>query len=190
MKLLIASNNRGKVREIRDILAGKFDEILSLADAGLDIDVVEDGTTFFENALKKAKEVCEASGLWSLADDSGLCVEALGGAPGVYSARFAGAHGDDEANINLLLEKLRGKEDRRAKFVSSVVLYRPDGSYLSALGEARGIILEARVGKGGFGYDPVFYSEDLGKSFGEATAEEKNGVSHRFRALTALLGQL
>ncbi len=190
MKLLIASNNRGKIREMRELLSGHFDEILSMSDAGLDLEVEEDGETFSENAAKKAREVCAASGMAALADDSGLCVEALGGEPGVYSARFSGVHGDDEANIRVLLEKMREEENRRCKFVSAVVLRYPDGRELSAEGEVRGILLDRKVGENGFGYDPIFYSEELGKSFGEASAEEKNSISHRARALENLLKKL
>ena len=189
-KLLIASNNAGKVREMRELLSGHFDEILSMRDAGLELEVEEDGETFSANAEKKAREICEASGMAALADDSGLCVEALGGAPGVYSARFSGVHGDDEANIRVLLEKMQGQENRRCKFVSAVVLRFPDGRQLEAEGEVRGILLDRKVGTNGFGYDPIFYSEELGKSFGEASAEEKNAISHRARALADLLRQL
>lgn len=189
-KLLIASNNAGKVREMRELLSGHFDEILSMRDAGLELEVEEDGETFSANAEKKAREICEASGMAALADDSGLCVEVLGGAPGVYSARFSGVHGDDEANIRVLLEKMQGQENRRCKFVSAVVLRFPDGRQLEAEGEVRGILLDRKVGTNGFGYDPIFYSEELGKSFGEASAEEKNAISHRARALADLLRQL
>ena len=190
MKLLIASNNAGKVREFRELLSGKFEEICSMSEAGVHLEVEETGSTFLENAEKKAREICAATQTAAIADDSGLCVEALGGAPGVYSARYAGEHGNDEANIDLLLERLSGEENRRAKFVSAVVLCLPDGQIFRATGEVRGLILDRRVGKGGFGYDPVFYAEELGKSFGEATPEEKNSVSHRSRALAALLEML
>ena len=190
MKLLIASNNEGKVREMRALLSGRFEEILSMKQAGIELEVEEDGETFEENARKKAREICAASGMAALADDSGLCVWALGGEPGVHSARYSGVHGDDEANMRVLLEKMRGVEDRRCAFVSAVVLCDPQGGEWSANGEVRGILLDRKVGTNGFGYDPIFYSEELGKSFGEASAEEKNAISHRARALANLVATL
>ena len=143
-----------------------------------------------ENALLKARAAAKALGLPVLADDSGLCVNALGGAPGVYSARYCGWHADDASNRKLLLKNMVGVTDRTAYFQSSVVLVYPDGRELIAEGKTYGRILEAEDGEGGFGYDPLFFSDDLQKSFGRATAEEKNGVSHRSRALAALMKQL
>ena len=188
-KLVAASDNKGKIREIKEILSGKY-EVVSMSEAGFKGEITEDGETFFENALKKAKTVSQALNADALADDSGLCVNALDGAPGVYSARFSGVHGDDAANRKLLVEKLNGKENRRAKFVSSVVLYRTDGSYVEGRGETFGYIGEKEKGENGFGYDSLFVSDDLGKTFAEATDAEKNSVSHRFRALTDLLSKL
>lgn len=190
MKTIIAATgNKGKLKEIREILKGKY-EVKSMSEVGFDGVVVEDGTTFFENALKKAKTVSEALNADVLADDSGLCVEALGGAPGIYSARYSGSHGDDKANREKLLEVLKGVENRKAKFAASVVLYRKDGTYIRGDGETSGKIAFLEEGNGGFGYDPIFISDDLGKSFGLASAEEKNAVSHRKRALIDLEGRL
>ncbi len=188
-KLIVASSNKGKLKEIAGILGDKY-EIVSMAEAGFHEDVEETGTTFYENALLKASAVSEALGCDALADDSGLCVDALDGAPGVYSARFSGVHGDDAANRKKLLEELEGKTNRKAKFVSSVVLKKADGTILSGTGETYGTIAETEEGENGFGYDSLFISDDLGKSFGVATAEKKNSVSHRARALHDLLKKL
>lgn len=190
MKLIIASNNAHKLVEIKAILGGVFEEILSMGEAGIRHETVEDGATFMENARKKAREIMELSGCCALADDSGLCVDALGGAPGIYSARFAGAHGDDKANNRLLLEKLRGVEDRGASFVCAMVLARPDGSFVEAEGRLRGQIGFEETGENGFGYDPLFYVPQLGCTTAQLPPEEKNRISHRFRALQALLEKL
>ena len=146
----------------------------------------ETGVTFEENALIKARAACSALGLPVLADDSGICVEALEGAPGVYSARYCGWHADDKSNRALLLKNMEGKDNRTAYFCSSIALVFPDGTELTAEGRTYGKLLTAECGDGGFGYDPIFFSDDLQKSFGVATAEEKNSVSHRYRALCAL----
>ena len=186
MKIAIATNNPNKLREIRAILGGFFDEALSLADLGIDIDIEETGTTLTENALIKARTIRDLTGLPALADDSGLMVDALGGAPGVYSARYAGEEHDDKKNNALLLKNLEGKP-RDAKFCSVIALSYPDGRELTAEGSVRGVILEEERGTGGFGYDPLFFSPELGKTFAEATPEQKNSVSHRSRALRAML---
>ncbi len=190
MKLVIASNNAHKIAEIKTIIGGFFEEIYSLKELHLEIDPEETGTTFEENALLKARAVTERTGMCALSDDSGLCVEALNGAPGVYSARYAGEGHDDAENNALLLRNLQGKTDRAAYFVSCVALTYPDGKAIVAEGRTKGSILTALKGNNGFGYDPLFYSDDLKKSFGEATAEEKNAVSHRGRALAALKEKL
>ena len=155
MKLIIASNNSHKIGEIKKILSDKFDEILSLREAGIDHETVEDGTTFMENALKKAREISEISGECALADDSGICVDALGGAPGIFSARFAGEHGNDEKNNELLLEKLRGATDRSAHYTAAIALVYPDGKEVTSEGYMYGKIIHAPRGTGGFGYDPL-----------------------------------
>ncbi len=190
MKLILASNNAHKLTEIRAILGGEFEEILSLREAGIEHETVEDGKTFLENAEKKAREITEISGCCALADDSGLCVEALGGAPGIYSARYAGEHGDDKANNRKLLRELEGVEDRRAHFACAMVLVRPDGSAVRAEGRMDGVIAFAESGSNGFGYDPLFYLPERGCTNAQLTPEEKNAISHRARALHALLEKL
>ena len=190
MRLVVASGNKGKLREIAEIF--KDFEVVSMQEAGFSGDVEETGKTFEENALIKARAVCRALKMPALADDSGLCVDALGGAPGVYSARFCGRHGDDAANTALLLEKLQGvsEKDRGAYFESCVAVCFPDGREVTASGRTYGKILHTEEGCGGFGYDPLFFSDELGKSFGLASAAEKNAVSHRGKALAALAEKL
>ena len=194
MRLIIASNNRHKVREIKEILGSFFTDIQTLQEAGLEIDVVEDGDTFEANALKKAREVLAAAP-WAdaaLSDDSGLMVDALRGAPGVYSARYAGAGHDDAANNAKLLQDMAGvpADKRGCRFVSAVALVRRAGEPLICRGEVEGRLLTVPRGQGGFGYDPLFYYPPLDKAFGQLTPEEKNSVSHRKRALMALCGLL
>jgi XTP/dITP diphosphohydrolase len=187
MKIVLASHNKKKIVELRTLLSAYIPdiEILSLADVGITEDIVEDGVTFEDNALIKARTAA-ASGYIGVGDDSGLCVEALGGAPGVWSARYAGEHGDDEANLDLVLKNMEGKTDRRAAFVCCIACAFPDGSEpIVCHGRVDGELLTARDGEGGFGYDPIFYYPPYGKSFGVTSAEEKNKVSHRARALAA-----
>ena len=185
MRLVVASGNAHKLREIAEIFTDF--EVVSQKEMGFDGDVEETGETFAENALIKARAACEALGVMALADDSGLCVDALNGAPGVYSARYCGYHGSDAENRAVLLKNMQGVENRSAHFTSAIALVYPDGRELTAEGCTYGRILETEQGDGGFGYDCLFYSDDLQKTFGEASAEEKNGVSHRFRALQAML---
>lgn len=185
--IVAASGNAGKIREISEILNDY--RVISCKELGFTDDIKETGKTFYDNALIKAETVAKALNMPALADDSGLCVTALSGAPGVYSARYSGT-GTDEGNVDKLLKETENLSDRSAKFVSAVVVYYPDGKIVSAQGETFGEILRARRGNGGFGYDPVFYSYDLKKSFGEASAEEKNSVSHRARALAELRKKL
>ncbi len=187
-KLIIATGNAHKLREIAEIFPDF--EVLSQKQMGFDAEVAETGKTFAENALIKARAACQALSLPVLADDSGLCVDALGGNPGIYSARYSGAHGDDRSNRRLLLQNLEGESHRTAHFHCAVALVYPDGKELIVEGETQGEILTSEEGIGGFGYDPIFYSVDLQKSFGVATAEEKNAVSHRFRALQKLRARL
>lgn len=192
-KLIVASNNQGKIKEIKKILS-QFDlEIVSLKDEGIDIDVVEDGTTFMENSYKKAKTIYDLTGEMVIADDSGLCVEALNGAPGIYSARFCGEHGNDKKNNEKLLKLLEGKnkkEERKAKFVCSIVLIINSEKVIKVKGEVQGYIIDEEKGKSGFGYDPLFYVSELKKTFGEASEGEKNSISHRGRALKELKDKL
>lgn len=187
MKLIIASNNAHKIREIKQILGGKFDPILSLREAGIDHETVEDGTTFVENARKKATEIALISGCPALADDSGICVDALDGAPGVYSARFSGEHGDDEKNNDLLLEKLGTNENRGAHYTCAIVIAYPDGQTVECEGYLYGTIGYERIGTGGFGYDPLFFPEGAQRTLAEYTEEEKNAISHRANALSTIL---
>ncbi len=184
-RLVVASGNAHKLREIAQIFTGF--EVVSQKQMGFDKDVEETGETFEENALIKARAVCSALGCIALADDSGICVDALDGAPGVYSARYCGYHGSDKENRDLLLKNLESVEDRSAYFKSAVALVFPNGEELVAEGKTYGRILTEERGEGGFGYDCIFFSDDLQKSFGEASAEEKNAVSHRYRALCELL---
>lgn len=192
MKVLIATHNLKKKAELQRILTPLGIEVVTADDIGIDLtDVEETGTTFEENSLLKAQSGCDESGLPCVADDSGLAVDYLGGAPGVYSARYAGEHGDDEKNNDKLLAELDGVplEKRTARFVSVVTCVFPDGKKIVARGECEGKIAFERSGNGGFGYDPLFLFED-GRSFGEFTAEEKDKVSHRGKALRLLADEL
>lgn len=182
--LIVATGNQHKLREIAEIFTDY--EVLSQKQMGFCEDVEENGVSFAENALIKARAVCQALGVVTLADDSGLCVDALGGQPGIFSARYCGHHGDDEANRKKLLENMQGVTNRTAHFNCAIALVYPNGEELVVEGQTFGEILHEEVGNGGFGYDPLFFSRDLQKSFGVATAEEKNKVSHRFRALKKL----
>jgi len=186
--LIIATGNAHKLQEIAEIFNDY--KVLSQKQIGFDEDVEETGKTFMENALIKAHAASKALGLPVLADDSGICVDALNGAPGIFSARYCGKHGDDKGNRQLLLKNLEGKENRKAHFTCAVALVYPDGKEVMAEGNTYGSILWKEDGNGGFGYDPIFFSDDLQKSFGIASAEEKNSVSHRFRALQALLAKM
>lgn len=187
MKLAIATNNQHKLQEIRAILGDSFEELLSLKDLGIDVDVEETGTTLEENALIKARAILALSGIATLADDTGLMVDALNGAPGVYSARYAGEEHNDAKNRALLLKNLNGVKDRSAHFATVIALCYPDGKTLTASGRVNGEILLSERGTEGFGYDSLFFSTELGKTFAEATQAEKNSVSHRGRALRAML---
>lgn len=184
MKLVLASKNQHKLVELRTILGELGLDVVLESEVGVDVDVEETGTTFEENSLLKAQAVMEASGMAAIADDSGLEVDALDGAPGVYSARFGNKNSDAERTA-LLLEKLTGVPDekRTARFVSVVTCVLPDGRTVSARGTCEGVINHAPAGENGFGYDPVFYVPRLGKTFAEASADEKNAVSHRGDAL-------
>lgn len=197
-KLILASNNKKKIKELKEILSEIQVEVRSLSDENIDIDVVEDGTTFEENAKKKAKEIYEflkekgEENFIVLSDDSGLEVDYLNGEPGVYSARYAGEHGKDDENNEKLLKNLKGvpKEERGAQFVCQIAMFDQNGKYYTVRGEVRGFILEELNGEGGFGYDPLFFYEPLNKTFAQLTSEEKNEVSHRGRALKELKGIL
>ena len=187
MKVVLASKNKHKLEEISKITEKFGIDLILQSELGVDIDVEENGATFAENALIKARAAAKALGCIALADDSGLCVDALGGAPGIYSARYAGEHGSDKANRDLLLKNMQNIADRRAYFISAIALVYPDGKELVAEGRTYGKVLYEEQGDGGFGYDCIFESDDLKKSFGLASAEEKNAVSHRFRGLQAMV---
>lgn len=185
MKLVVATGNAHKLREIAEIFKGF--EVVPQKQMGFCDEVEETGATFIENALIKARAAANALGVIALADDSGLCVDALNGAPGVYSARYSGEHGNDKANRDLLLKNMQNQTNRNAHFTCALALVYPDGREIVAEGYTYGEILHEEQGNGGFGYDPIFFSDDLQKSFGVATPEEKNGVSHRFRGLQTLM---
>ncbi len=185
--LVFASGNKHKIKQIQTMLPDY--DVKGYKEMGIDFEIDENGNSFYENALIKAKTVSEALGVIALADDSGVCVEALNGAPGIYSARYAG-DGNDEHNNDLLLNNLEGKENRKAKYVCALVAYYPNGKIVSAEGECHGEITLERRGTNGFGYDPIFFSYELGKTFGEAPDEERNKVSHRYKALIQLKNKL
>jgi XTP/dITP diphosphohydrolase len=186
LKIVLASRNKKKKAELQTLLSQYVGgiEILSLDDVGIYGEIEEDGFTFEENALIKAR-VAAQSGYIGVGDDSGLSVRALDGAPGVYSARYAGEHGDDAANNALLLKNLSDKEDRTARFVCAIACVFPDDVETAHIfrGEVEGKIIDEYRGEGGFGYDPLFYYEPFGKTLAEMSAEEKNSISHRGRAI-------
>lgn len=182
MKIIAATKNKNKLREFSEILKGF--EIISQEEAGVDIDVEETGTTFEENSLLKAKAIFEATGINAIADDSGLCVDALGGEPGVYSARYGGEGYDDEGRVQLLLENMKNVPDekRTARFVCAITMVGNDG-VITARGECEGKIDYSPKGENGFGYDPVFFVEQFKKTMAEISPEQKNQISHRGKAL-------
>ena len=182
MKIIAATKNKNKLREFGEIL--KDFEIISQEDAGIDIDVEETGTTFEENSRIKAEAIFKATGIAAIADDSGLCVDALGGEPGVYSARYGGEGLDDEGRVELLLKNMKDVPDekRTARFVCVITMVSSDG-IIAARGECEGVINHAPKGENGFGYDPVFYMKEYGKTTAEMSPDEKNAVSHRGKAL-------
>ena len=190
-KLVMASGNFGKLKEMRLLLGDKFD-VVSMKELGLDPDIDENGETFEENAMIKANALMQLTGCACIADDSGLEVDALGGRPGVHSARYCGVHGDDEANNQLLLKELDNTPDaeRTARYVCAMALVRPGHEPIVVRSTCEGSILREYRGNGGFGYDPLFFSTDLGVTFAEASLEAKNGVSHRARAINKVLEAL
>ena len=189
MKVLLATKNKGKIKDFEKLTEGMDLEVVTILD-GLEIpDVVEDGETFEENSRKKAKEIADYTNIVTISDDSGLCIDALDGAPGVYSARFGGENATDSEKNQKMLELLKDveKENRKAHFVSVVSIAFPNGEIQSFRGEIEGEILFEARGNNGFGYNPIFYSYELGKSFGEADDEERKSVSHRARAFRKLI---
>lgn len=190
MKLVLASKNEKKLVEMNDILSHLGIEVCSEAEAGVDLEVEETGTTFEENSLLKAKAVMEASGLPAIADDSGVCCDALNGAPGVYSARYGGPELDDAGRYRLLLANMQGAKTRAAHFTSAIACIFPNGDTIEAEGICPGTIAFAPQGTGGFGYDPVFFLPELRKTYAQLTPEEKAAVSHRGKALAVFDGKL
>lgn len=196
-RLVLATHNQGKLAELRDLIAAAMPAadverlVVDAATAGAP-DVVEDGTSFEANALLKARSAAAATGLIAVADDSGLAVDVLGGAPGIFSARWSGRHGDDAANLGLLLDQLSDVPDahRGAQFVCAAALVTPEGAEHVETGALRGVLLREPAGSGGFGYDPVLRPDGLDRSCAELTRAEKNAISHRGRALRALLPHL
>lgn len=189
MKIFLATGNKKKISEITAIFDNPKYEILSIKD-GIEIpEVIEDGVTFEANATKKALEIAKFTGMVAIADDSGLCVEALNGEPGVYSARYAGEDATDEKNNQKLIENLEGIENRNAKFVCVIAIAKPDGEYHTFRGEVEGKIVDIPAGEDGFGYDPHFYIKEYGKTFAQMP-EVKNKISHRAKALEKLREQI
>lgn len=182
--IIFATNNKNKLRELRSIFPNV--SILSLNELGYEKEIIEDGKTFEENALIKARQVSLDLNMTVVAEDSGLEVDALGGAPGIYSARYAGLDKDDEANNQLLLKNLVGVENRTARYVCAICVYHPDGEYKIFKETCSGIIIDQRRGGGGFGYDPYFYIPMFGKTFAEVPLEMKNTISHRSKAFNKL----
>ena len=189
-KFVLATHNANKLREMSAILSKFGVQVVSPADLGITVDVEETGETFAENAMLKAKAICAAAGLPAIADDSGLCVDALNGGPGVYSARYGGEGLDDRGRCMLLLNGLRGQTTRAAHFSCAVACAFPNGDTLTAEGRCDGAIAFAPLGDGGFGYDPVFLVPGKGKTFGQLSAEEKSAISHRGKALAAFAEKL
>lgn len=187
-ELVIATNNQHKVEEIRRALGNKI-KLISLKDLGCREEIPEDGTTLKENAYQKAKYIWDKYNKSCFADDTGLMVEALDGAPGVYSARYAGEHCSFDDNIDLLLENMEGKTNRNAYFATVICLIQ-DGEPVYFEGKCEGCILTERYGRGGFGYDPIFMPKGYGESFAEISMEEKNKISHRGKATEKLIKHL
>lgn len=204
MQICAATGNPGKLAEMRRILQAQGHLVKSQAELGIALEPEETGATFAENAFIKAQAICAASGLPTIADDSGLEVTALDNAPGVFSARYCGHHGDDEANNDKLIKQLAGlpDENRQARFVSAVCLYLPGGKHITFLGECKGHIILQRRGTNGFGYDPLFVPERVGvsktehrpntenRTYAELSAHEKDAISHRGNAMALLEAQL
>lgn len=192
MKIVLATHNKGKIREFQEALAKIGWEGVPVREVSDAPDPDETGTTFQENALQKAHYYAKATGLPVMSDDSGIIADALGDRPGVYSARYAGRHGDDEANNQKLIRDLASfaGNDRKGRYVCVLALVYPDGREITTRGECEGIIRDFYAGKGGFGYDPLFYLPQYGKTMAEISLDEKNAISHRGKALAALIKQL
>ena len=190
MKFLVATNNQGKLKEFNQILGELGIECVSLRDMGITADVEETGTTFLENALLKAKEIYKIAKIPTISDDSGLMVDALDGAPGVYSARYGGEPSDDNKNMDKLLANLKDVPNRTARFKSVIAAVFSENDILVSEGECEGVIIDEKRGNNGFGYDPIFYVKSFEKTFAEMTDDEKNSFSHRGNAIRNLKEQL
>ena len=190
MKFVLATHNPGKVKEMRTILGRYGVEVVTPGELGIDLEVEETGTTFAENAMLKAKAISQAAQLPAIADDSGICVDALNGGPGVYSARYGGEELDDNGRNALLLNSLRGQTTRAAHYACAIACAFPNGDTLTAEGECHGTIAFAPIGTGGFGYDPIFFIPEKAKTFGQLSAEEKDAMSHRGKALAQFVEKL
>ena len=192
MKIFLATKNEGKIKDFKKLTNGMDIEVVSILDNIYIPDVEENGITFEENSAKKAIEISKYIGIITISDDSGLCVDYLNGAPGIYSSRYSGENATDSSNIDKLLEEMKyvEKEKRTAYFISVVSIAFPDGKIRSFRGEVKGEILFERDGNNGFGYDPVFFSYELGKSFGQSSLDEKKSVSHRGRAFNKLKSEI
>lgn len=190
--LLVATRNPGKIRELRRLLINLPVQLLSLDEAGVMVELSETGTTFAENAIEKAEQARDLTGLLTLAEDSGLCVDALHGAPGVYSARYGGPGLTDRQRLELLLKELDGvpAAQRSAQFVAVAALARPGQATITTTGSIAGVITDHPIGNGGFGYDPIFLVPELGTTTAALTDERKNLISHRGRAIEAMLPHL
>ena len=192
MKIFLATKNEGKLKHFKKLTNGMDIEVVSILDNIYVPDVEENGITFEENSAKKAIEISKYIGIITISDDSGLCVDYLNGAPGIYSSRYSGENATDSSNIDKLLEEMKyvEKEKRTAYFISVVSIAFPDGKIRSFRGEVKGEILFERDGNNGFGYDPIFFSYELGKSFGQSSLDEKKSVSHRGRAFNKLKSEI
>lgn len=192
MRIVIATGNKDKVREINEILKGTDFDAVSMKEIGIDPEIIEDADTFEGNALIKAKTVHELTGDYVMADDSGLCIDALNGAPGIYSSRFCGEDSTYEEKFKKIFEMLKDvpEEERTAKFVCAIAVVRPDGSSFTVRGECYGVLHEKPMGEGGFGYDPIFYVPEFGMTTAQMTKDQKNSISHRGKALRAMVDKL
>lgn len=183
--VVIATNNKNKVREFKSLLGNDNIEFKTLNEIGYDKEIIEDGNTFEENAYIKASQVAKDLGVIAISDDSGLEVEALNNAPGIYSARYAGTHNDEDNNA-LLIKNLKGIENRNARYACAICICYPDGNYKTVIEYCNGQIIDDRRGTNGFGYDPYFYIPEFGKTFAEVPLEKKNTISHRAKAIRHL----
>lgn len=190
MQFVLATHNPGKIREMSAILERFGMEVITPKELGITVDVEETGTTFAENAMLKAQAICEAINLPAIADDSGICVDALNGGPGVYSARYGGEELDDDGRNTLLLNSMRGQTSRAAHYACAIACMFPNGDTLTAEGRCDGAIAFAPIGEGGFGYDPLFFLPDKAKTMAQLTPEEKDQISHRGRALEDFVAKL